>query len=51
MGLQGGQLVSVDGGGGVWPQPGGGGQGGSDAAAQAVGLALPPLVFNRGLQG
>ena len=51
VGLQGGQLVSVDGGRGVWPEPGGGRQRRSDAAAQAVGLALPPLVLNRRLQG
>lgn len=47
MRVQEGQLVAVDGGGGVRPQAGGGRQGGPHAPAQAVGLALSPLVLNR----
>ena len=51
VGAQAGQALAVDGGGGVRPQGGGGGQGGPHAAAQAVGLALAPLVLDRRLQG
>lgn len=47
MRVKGGQLVPVNGGGGVGSQGTGSGQRGPHAAAQAIGLALPPLVFNR----
>lgn len=46
MRLKRGQLVSIDRGGGVWPKGAGSIQRGSHAAAQAIGLALSPLVLN-----
>lgn len=47
VGAQAGESLAVDGGGGVGPQGGGGGQHGSHAAAQAVGFALSSLVLYR----
>lgn len=44
--LKRGQLVSIDRGGGVGPEGAGSIQRGSHAAAQAIGLALSPLVLN-----
>lgn len=45
--VKGGQLVTVNRGGGVGPKGAGSRQGGPHAAAQAIRLALSPLVLNR----
>lgn len=45
--MEGGQLVTVNRGRGVGPQGTGGRQGGPHAAAQAIRLALSPLVLDR----
>lgn len=47
--VKGGQLMTVNGGRGVRPQGTGSRQRGPHTAAQAIRLALPPLVLNRRL--
>lgn len=46
VGVERGQLVTVDGGGGVGPQGAGRGQRGPHAAAQAIRFTLSPLVLD-----